>query len=69
MGLFTGMPNPVKADTNLLTLCREDSCMEIAREGIKSLITATTLANVMEALHAGCHGLHLTVNGMGERAG
>ena len=23
----------------------------------------------MEALKAGCHGLHLTVNGMGERAG
>ncbi|MEL6917770.1 MAG: 2-isopropylmalate synthase, partial [Bacteroidota bacterium] len=28
-----------------------------------------SVANVMEALHAGCHGLHLTVNGMGERAG
>ena len=27
------------------------------------------VANVMEALKAGCHGLHLTVNGMGERAG
>lgn len=26
-------------------------------------------ANVMEALRAGAHGLHLTVNGMGERAG
>jgi (R)-citramalate synthase len=26
-------------------------------------------ANVMEALHAGVHGLHLTVNGMGERTG
>ena len=26
-------------------------------------------ANVMEAVKAGCHGLHLTVNGMGERAG
>ena len=23
----------------------------------------------MEAIKAGCHGLHLTVNGMGERAG
>ena len=23
----------------------------------------------MEALKSGCHGLHLTVNGMGERAG
>ncbi|MEZ4902368.1 MAG: alpha-isopropylmalate synthase regulatory domain-containing protein [Spirosomataceae bacterium] len=27
------------------------------------------VANVMEALRAGAHGLHLTVNGMGERAG
>lgn len=27
------------------------------------------VANVMEALRAGVHGLHLTVNGMGERAG
>lgn len=27
------------------------------------------VANVMEALKAGAHGLHLTVNGMGERAG
>ena len=27
------------------------------------------VANVMEALNAGCHGVHLTVNGMGERAG
>lgn len=26
-------------------------------------------ANVMEALRAGAHGIHLTVNGMGERAG
>ena len=28
-----------------------------------------SVANVMEAVKAGCHGLHLTVNGMGERAG
>lgn len=28
-----------------------------------------SVANVMEALRAGAHGLHLTVNGMGERAG
>ncbi|MEC8831138.1 MAG: 2-isopropylmalate synthase, partial [Bacteroidota bacterium] len=28
-----------------------------------------SVANVMEALKAGAHGLHLTVNGMGERAG
>ncbi len=28
-----------------------------------------SVANVMEALKSGCHGLHLTVNGMGERAG
>ncbi|NNF20062.1 MAG: 2-isopropylmalate synthase [Flavobacteriaceae bacterium] len=28
-----------------------------------------SVANVMEALRAGCDGLHLTVNGMGERAG
>lgn len=28
-----------------------------------------SVANVMEALKAGCSGLHLTVNGMGERAG
>lgn len=28
-----------------------------------------SVANVLEALKAGCHGLHLTVNGMGERAG
>ena len=28
-----------------------------------------SVANVMEAIHAGIHGLHLTVNGMGERAG
>lgn len=28
-----------------------------------------SVANVMEALKAGCDGLHLTVNGMGERAG
>jgi len=28
-----------------------------------------SVANVMEAIRAGCHGLHLTVNGMGERAG
>ena len=27
------------------------------------------VANVMEALKAGAHGVHLTVNGMGERAG
>jgi (R)-citramalate synthase len=27
------------------------------------------VANVMEAIRAGAHGLHLTVNGMGERAG
>lgn len=28
-----------------------------------------SVANVMEALRAGCHGIHLTANGMGERAG
>ena len=28
-----------------------------------------SIANVMEAIRAGVHGLHLTVNGMGERAG
>ncbi len=28
-----------------------------------------SVANAMEAVKAGCHGLHLTVNGMGERAG
>lgn len=28
-----------------------------------------SVANVMEAVKAGIHGLHLTVNGMGERAG
>ena len=28
-----------------------------------------SVSNTMEALKAGCHGLHLTVNGMGERAG
>ncbi|MEY8021732.1 alpha-isopropylmalate synthase regulatory domain-containing protein [Muriicola sp. SD30] len=28
-----------------------------------------SVANVMEAVKAGCQGLHLTVNGMGERAG
>ncbi len=28
-----------------------------------------SVANVMESIKAGCHGLHLTVNGMGERAG
>jgi hypothetical protein len=28
-----------------------------------------SIANVMEAIKAGAHGLHLTVNGMGERAG
>jgi len=28
-----------------------------------------SVANVLEAIHAGIHGLHLTVNGMGERAG
>jgi (R)-citramalate synthase len=28
-----------------------------------------SIANVMEALRAGAHGIHLTVNGMGERAG
>ncbi len=28
-----------------------------------------SIANVMEAVRAGAHGLHLTVNGMGERAG
>ncbi|MBD0777438.1 2-isopropylmalate synthase [Maribacter sp. ANRC-HE7] len=27
------------------------------------------VSNVMEAIKAGCHGIHLTVNGMGERAG
>ncbi|MFT5904146.1 MAG: D-citramalate synthase, partial [Flammeovirgaceae bacterium] len=26
-----------------------------------------SVANVMEALRAGCHGIHLTANGMGER--
>ena len=28
-----------------------------------------SVSNVIESLRAGCHGLHLTVNGMGERAG
>lgn len=28
-----------------------------------------SVSNAMEALKAGCHGIHLTVNGMGERAG
>ena len=28
-----------------------------------------SVSNVIEGLKAGCHGLHLTVNGMGERAG
>ena len=28
-----------------------------------------SVANAMEAVRAGCHGLHMTVNGMGERAG
>ncbi|RYF58076.1 MAG: 2-isopropylmalate synthase, partial [Cytophagaceae bacterium] len=28
-----------------------------------------SIANVMEAIRAGAHGIHLTVNGLGERAG
>ncbi len=28
-----------------------------------------SVSNVIESLKAGCQGLHLTVNGMGERAG
>ena len=28
-----------------------------------------SVSNVIESLNAGCHGLHLTINGMGERAG
>jgi D-citramalate synthase len=28
-----------------------------------------SIANVLEAIKAGAHGLHLTINGMGERAG
>jgi D-citramalate synthase len=28
-----------------------------------------SVSNVIEGLKAGCHGLHLTINGMGERAG
>jgi len=28
-----------------------------------------SVANALEAVRAGCHGIHLTVNGMGERAG
>ena len=28
-----------------------------------------SVANVIESLKAGCHGLHITINGMGERAG
>ncbi len=28
-----------------------------------------SVSNVIESLNAGCHGVHLTVNGMGERAG
>lgn len=28
-----------------------------------------SVSNIMEAIRAGCHGTHLTVNGMGERAG
>ena len=28
-----------------------------------------SVSNVLESLKAGCHGLHLTINGMGERAG
>jgi D-citramalate synthase len=28
-----------------------------------------SVSNVIESLNAGCHGIHLTVNGMGERAG
>ena len=28
-----------------------------------------SVSNVIESLKAGCHGLHLTINGMGERAG
>ena len=28
-----------------------------------------SVSNVIEGLKAGCQGLHLTVNGMGERAG
>lgn len=28
-----------------------------------------SVANVMESIYAGAHGIHLTVNGMGERAG
>ena len=28
-----------------------------------------SVSNVLQSLKAGCHGLHLTINGMGERAG
>ena len=28
-----------------------------------------SVSNVLESLKAGCHGIHLTINGMGERAG
>jgi D-citramalate synthase len=28
-----------------------------------------SVSNVIESLNAGCHGIHLTINGMGERAG
>ena len=27
------------------------------------------MANTLEGLKAGCHGIHTTINGMGERAG
>ena len=33
------------------------------------MITILGVANVFEAVRAGADGLHLTVNGMGERAG
>ena len=33
------------------------------------MIMILSVSNVIESLKAGCHGIHLTINGMGERAG
>ena len=44
MGLLAGILKPVKAETNLLTLYKDFSFKLILTWGIKSLITAATLA-------------------------
>lgn len=62
-----GILTPEETKSYIINICKEFPDIHFDFHGHNDYDLG--VANVMEAVKAGVHGLHLTVNGMGERAG